>query len=325
MKKILLSSLALTVLTFASCKKKSTTEECTTCVKDLAADMAKLAAFHEINVPASQNFTVTAGTLSSITTARGSKLTFPPNCMIGPAGVITSGPVSVEVKEITDKVDFLLANKGTASNGLPLESAGTWMIKLKVGTADARINPAVPLVAQIPRDAVQTANGGAMQLFNAQPAGGVLGGAINWGQPRPAVLDTITQQGPIGQGIKLYGFQIDSVGWGNADRFMSNPIYVANTKLVAEGASDMSSMTCAFVYKGRKIIWRMNSVTAAGATDGHIAQGQIGHFIAYGFVNGVFTTGILQDQTVTGPNQTFTVKLVPQSEAAFKAQLTSIL
>ena len=321
MKKILLSSLAISILIISSCKKK-TDDVCTTCVTDLAADMAKLATFHESNVPASQNFTVTAGVVSNIATYKGRKIVFPVGGFINQAGtVVTAGSVNIEIKEIDDKIDFLLANKGTASNDLPLESAGTWMIKIKQGTQDLRINPASPANVQIPRDAVQTANGGAMQLFNAQPAGGTVGGPINWGAPRQVAMDTTTTVG----GIKLYSFQLDSVGWGNADRFLTSPNYVLNTKLVAAGARDMSTMSCAFVYKGRRVIWRMGGVTAAGANDSHIASGQIGHFIAYGFVNGVFTTGVLQDQTVTGPNQTFTVTLAPQSEAAFKAQLTSIL
>jgi hypothetical protein len=39
----------------------------------------------------------------------------------------------------------------------------------------------------------------------------------------------------------------------------------------------------------------------------------------------VFTTGVLQDQTVTTDGQTFTVTLGTNTEAAFKSQLSGIL
>jgi hypothetical protein len=313
MKKILFISATMMLLTvaFESCKKN----------KDEVApppadDAAALSDFFERNVVPSQNFTVDNTVGGSVTTLRGSKIVFPPNCFAAPNGTPVAGNVVVEWKELVDKADFVLSNKGTIANELPLESGGSWMIKPVQGTTVLKINPAAQVRINIKRDsAVQ----GDMNLFNANPAGNKNGGAINWGVPRQVAII------PLSTPFSNFFCSLDSVGWGNADRFMTSPVYAANTKIEASNGTDLTKFSAMYVYKGRKIVWPMSGRAASAVTDSHIAKNQIGHVVVFGFVNGVFTTGILQDQTVTTDAQTFTVTLNNNTEAAFKVQLSSIL
>ncbi len=313
MKKILFISAAVIIasIAFTACKKNKD-EVAPTPVDDVAA----LADFFERNVVPSQNFTVDNTVGATVTTARGSKITFPPNCFVSPSNANITGNVNVEFKELVDKVDFVLSNKGTIANELPLETGGTWMIKPVQGTNPLRINPVAPVRMNIKRDSLVT---GDMLLFNGNPAGNKNGGAINWGVPRQAPIV------PLSTPFNNFFCSLDSVGWGNADRFMTSPVYAANTKIVTSNGTDITSFSAMYVYKGRKIVWPMAGRISGAVTDSHVAKKQVGHVVVFGFVKGVFTTGILQDQTVTTDGQTFTVTLNTNTEAAFKAQLSSIL
>jgi hypothetical protein len=312
MKKFLFISVqfALLAIAFTACKKTSDTPP--TPVDDAAA----LADFFERNVVQSEVFAVDNGAGATVTSKRGTKITFPPNAFSTPTGVVVTGNVNVEFKELVDKVDFVLSNKGTIANELPLETGGSWMMKPTQGTTELRINPAAPVKMNIKRDsAVQ----GEMNLFNANPAGNKNGGAINWGTPRQLPIV------PLSTPFNNFFCTLDSVGWGNADRFMTNPVYANNTKVVASNGTNLNNFSAMYVYKGRKIVWPMSGRASGAVIDGHIAKGQLGHVVVFGFVSGVFTTGILQDQIVTTDAQTFTITLTTNTEAAFKTQLSSIL
>lgn len=300
-------SIATILVAFSACKKSNNTA--------VADDIALLQGFFERNLVPTQNFTIDAGTGAILTSAQGTRIKFPPNSMLSPTGQVVTGTVNVEFKEINNKIDFVLSNKGTVADGLPLESGGTWMLKANQGGQQLRINPAAKVELNIKRDsAVQ----GEMQLFNAGPANNNNANAINWGRPRQQAIV------PLASPFSSYFCGLDSVGWGNADRFMSNPVYAQNTKLIASNAASLANFSAMFIYKGKKIVWPLQKIGAL-INDSHTATGQIGHFVLFGFVNGVFTTGILQNQTITGDNQTFTVTLATDTETAFKAQLSSIL
>ncbi len=313
MKKILFitATVALFAIAFSACKKNKDEVVTATPVDDVAA----LTDFFERNVVPSQNFTVDNTLGGVVTTARTAKITFPPNCFHTANGIAVAGNVNVEFKELVDKVDFVLSNKGTIANDLPLESGGSWMIKATQGTTVLKINPAAPVKMNIKRD---TAVQGNMFLFNANPAGNKNGGAVNWGQERATIV-------PLSAPFSNYFCNLDSVGWGNADRFMTSPVYASNTKIVASNGIDLTNFSAMYVYKGRKIVWPMGGRISGSVNDSHVAKSQIGHVVVFGFVKGVFTTGVLQDQTVTTDGQTFTVTLGTNTEAAFKTQLSSIL
>jgi hypothetical protein len=318
MKKILFISATFMLLTvaFMACKKS----------KDEVVpppppvdDAAALADFFERNVVPSQIFTIDNATGGTVTTTSGAKITFPPTVWTKnprSANIAAVGPVTVEWKECVSKTDFVLSNKGTASNDLPLESGGTWMIKATQGTEVLNINAATPIRINLRRDSLVT---GPMLLFNGNPAANKNGGAINWGAPRQA--DIL----PLSTPFSNFFCNLDSVGWGNADRFLSAPVYAANTKIVASNGADLINFSAMYVYKGRKIVWPMGGRSAGAVTDSHVAKNQVGHVVVFGFIKGVFTTGVLQDQTVTTDGQTFTVTLGTNTEAAFKSQLSGIL
>lgn len=299
-------SIATLLVAFSACKKSNTTV--------VTDDAALLQGFFERNLVPTQNFTIDAGTGAIVTSAQGTRIKFPPNSMLSPTGQVVTGTVNVEFKEVNNKIDFVLSNKGTVSDSLPLESGGTWMLKANQGGQQLRINPAAKVELNIKRDPI---NQQEMQLFNGAPGNNNNANPINWGRPRQPII-------PLSTPFSSYFCSLDSVGWGNADRFMSNPVYAHNTKVIASNGASLANFSAMFIYKGKKIVWPLQK-NGALINDSHTATGQEGHFVLFGFINGVFTTGILQNQTITGDNQTFTVTLATDTETAFKAQLSSIL
>jgi hypothetical protein len=309
MKKLFTITLGIATLLvgLSACKKDNTAT--------VADDAAMLQDFFGRNIVPTQNFTVDAGTGGIFNSAGGTRIKFPPNSLLSPTGQVVTGTVNVEFKEINNKLDFVLSNKGTIADGLPLESGGTWMLKANQAGQQLRINPAAKVELNIKRDsAVQ----GEMLLFNAGPANNNNANPINWGRPRQQAIV------PLATPFSSYFCGLDSVGWGNADRFMSNPVYALNTKVLAAGGTDLTNFSAMFIYKGKKIVWPLQKIGNL-INDSHTAIGQEGHFVVFGFVNGVFTTGVLQNQTITANNQTFTVTLATDTETAFKALLSSIL
>ncbi len=285
------------------------------------SDAALLEQFFERNMVPTQNFTVDAGAGGVINTAGGTRITFPPNVLLTANGQPVTGTVNVEFKEIIDKADFVLSNKPTISDGLPLESGGTWLLEVKQNGQPLRIragNPAEGVRLNIKRDSAQQGN---MQLFNATPKTNT--NAVNWGPPRRPII-------PLATPFANYFCNLDSVGWGNADVFMTNPDYAINTTVTAnKRTTDLSNFSGMFIYKGRKTVWPLQKDgTIFLFRDSHIAKRQQGHFAVFGFVNGAFTAGILEDKTVMFDNETFDVLLTftgPNAEANFKARLRQIL
>jgi hypothetical protein len=124
--------------------------------------------------------------------------------------------------------------------------------------------------------------------------------------------------------FRSYSFKLDSIGWGNADKFMFNPIYLPNIRVKAKNGEPLNNFSGMFIYQNRRIAWPLRK-SGNDFLDGHIAKGQPGHFVVAGYLGGVFTTGVLQNITLTDGNQTFEITLTPNTEAAFKLQLNGFL
>jgi hypothetical protein len=306
---VLAMSIALLCLILVGCDKDKTDV--------VKSDAELLQDFFKRNMVPSQNFTIDAGTGGVINTVQGTRIEFPPNALVTAAGQPVLGVANIEFKEINEKIDFLLSNKPTIANGLPLESGGTWKLEVKQNGQRLRIRPGVLIRMNIRRDAGQQRN---MFLFNAIAKENDDAVALNWGQQRRPIY-------PLDSPYRNYFCNLDSVGWGNADVFMDNPDYATDIKIFGIGnniTADLSNFYGMFIYKGRKTVWPLEK-NGTFFNDNHIAKYQPGHFVLFGFVNGAFKAGILEDQPVGMSGQTFFVNLSFDNEAAFKARLRVIL
>jgi hypothetical protein len=311
MRKVILCvmSMSLFCLIMISCEKGKTDV--------VKSDAELLQDFFNRNMVPSQMFTIDAGTGGVINTAEGTRITFPPNALLTASGQLVTGNVAVEFKEINRKADFFLSNKPTVANNAPLESGGTWKLNISKDGAVLRINPAVGIRMNIKRDNNQQ---GAMQLFSATPKDGD-GNIINWGIPLEQRIVI-----PVDTPFRSYSFKLEFLGWGNADVFMSNPVELPNIRVKSKNGEPLNNFSAIFIYKNRKTAWALRQRIGNEFIDNRIAKDQPGHFILAGYLGGVFTTGILKDQTLTTGNQTIEITLTTTyTEADFKALLNSFL
>ena len=312
LKQIAVGVLFSTII-IACTKNKNTTE----------SRLTDLESFFTRNSVPLQTFEISAATGGVITGANGTKFTIPAAAFVTTNGTAATGTIQIEVKELLTKTDLLLSNKPTISGTLPLESGGTWLFKPTMAGQVLRIAPGKLVNVNIPRDTLQGGTGD-MFLFNAAPAQGNPNNPINWGDARRGgTIGGVQNIVPLSSPTNNYFCGLDSVGWGNADRFMSMPNYALGT-VVTGNYTSLTNTTCFYLYKGKKIVWPV-SKNSAGFLDGHIAKNQVGHLVMFEIVNGQLMVGTKQNMTILANNETHNITMSATSEAAFKTLLQSLL
>jgi hypothetical protein len=122
-----------------------------------------------------------------------------------------------------------------------------------------------------------------------------------------------------GDTIKLFS---DSVGFCNADRFLTNPNYQNFTINITGVTLPADSCIAAFaLYDTYKGVWPMSHVNSGSITEGHVPNIPV-HFVVYAAVNGYFYCGISAVTPSTG--STYTVTLTKMDPTAFKAQVDAL-
>lgn len=133
MKKIILSIAVLAVVGMSSCRKdKQVTNDFN--------DLGTLTAFFEAYAPKAESFTLDASAGGTITTTKGTKITFPPNVFRDANNNIVSGSIKVHVKDILKASDMILGDKPTMdAKGAFLRSFGELIVKADKNGAELGI------------------------------------------------------------------------------------------------------------------------------------------------------------------------------------------
>ncbi len=316
-----LTSIAIIALAstigFVSCKKNDVPQQ-------QQGVISSMDDFFTRNGAPTQVFTITDVAVGqTFTGSKGTIFTVPANAFVKADGSAVSGAVTVEVRELLTKADLVLSNKPTISSGLPLESGGSWLFQPKQGTDQLRIAPNKKVNMNIPRGANEL---GDMFLFNAPDAGNK---AVNWGEPRRGV-DANGQTGdvmtivPLSTPINNYFCGLDSVGWGNADRFMTNPDYATGTTINVDNYGDYNNATGFFLYTGKKIVWPLMRGSST-FVDAHIAKNQPGTLVVFEIINGNLYVATKSNVTITGNNEVHNLHMTQMTEADFKTFLQGVL
>ncbi len=133
MKKLIVLSLATVAIMaqLSSCKKTDYNNSSTI----IPAGSNNIATLFAALRPASQSFTVTAGTYQTITTTSGSKVSFYPNTFKDASGhIITSGTVNIQLTEAAKPGDMILNRAFPVStDGQLLISGGEMNLKATMG------------------------------------------------------------------------------------------------------------------------------------------------------------------------------------------------
>jgi hypothetical protein len=210
----LLALVSAACLTFTGCKKNNDESPApATTIKD----------FFEKTEVKSQTFSInTDNGQSSITGEEGTKVTFPQNAFTTADGSPVTGTVSIELKEIYDKSDMVLSDRPTMSDGRLLISGGEIFIRATANGQELKLDTNTNILVELtPTTTVDTTMG----LFT----GSVDDSVFNW---TPVDIDTTIAQDDSLWYVSdpgyyydpsHYVFAINTLGWINCDRFISEP------------------------------------------------------------------------------------------------------
>jgi hypothetical protein len=293
------------------CKKDNTPTPATT------GGLSSLAAFIQQNGAPTQTFTINPGTIQTVTGTKGTVVTFPANCFVTTAGAPVSGNVTVTLREIYGKKNMLLSDVTTISefsiNGSqePLVSGGEINVTATQNGNKLKLAHGVAYRAFLPSTTTPDPN---LSCF----IGRVTPSGLIWDQH----LDSTTFNGVNTSTAPLGLFMsCDSLGWGNADRFLSAPQY-SQVSLNITGTFDPTQIKAYAWYDNENLVWpfwhAFNSITNV-YIDTHTAINFPLHLIVISVKNGKLYTAI-QAATLVG-NDVINMNLVETDQNTFMANL----
>jgi hypothetical protein len=156
--------LILSLLTFTSCQDEDEDQESKQEQQLFAADNLE-----------TQNFSISADRDTILIGENGTILTFEKNSFVDQSGSPATGEIKINFKECLDKLDMILGNMTTTSNGQPLESGGMIYLNATSNKEQLMIANNKSVGVEMPVDSVLEN----MQLFE----GVETGNGINWQNP----------------------------------------------------------------------------------------------------------------------------------------------
>jgi hypothetical protein len=302
MKKLIfkLSLVAAIALLITSCRKNDTLENKVESFDDVMA----------LNTSPTQVFNLNGGTGGTITGAKGSKITFPPNFARNADGTPFTGPVVAALRESLKKSNWIADGLSTSTSTDPLVSGG--MINIDVRRADngAVLNksPNVDVTVSVPAIGQPDA---AMRLFMPDSATSIQGptGSLPTTNATNPVLAWQSNPSPFSVTATGYNFTIPKFGWANCDRLYSLPGTKTTIRVVPVLPAGATVVKALLVYKNISTVISLpssgtgfasytNSVPVGSTADVVlIARSATGKALFKVVANNVFTAGQVFDIT----------------------------
>lgn len=164
--------------------------------------------FFTKNATASKKLSANSNSTIFLTTMKGSNVRFPANAFVTKSGVPVTGEVNIEVQEISDPMNMILANKPTTSNGALLESGGEFYIRVTKNNEELKLAPNSFVNIDINKNLT------GMKVFNGRPQAD---GTVNW------VENNSTGNFVFPDSLGKTKMFADSVEWINCDKFYNDP------------------------------------------------------------------------------------------------------
>lgn len=221
-KKVMMWSCAFVgalVLT-TSCKKQNELDTpAPTPNTPISSNIGSLGDSHQQNL--AQDFTIDAGTFNQITASNGTRIMIPGGAFQDAGGNPVTGNVNIEVVEVLDQANMILADMPTTSGGQLLVSGGELRVTPTQGGQELGLTPNAIVSFMVPTNNPDQNMGLFLGSTNND-------GDFDWvpadslGQP-----DSVNVVGDTlgGNWQDYYYFDItgDSLGWINCDYFYNDP------------------------------------------------------------------------------------------------------
>ena len=154
-----------------------------------------------------------------------------------------------------------------------------------------------------------------MRLFLGQQMSEANNNTVQWQQ-----TDSLSGGSLVYNGDTISMFT-DSMGYANADQFMSAPSYQDFEVTASAPVSDMTYFYAVALYDNYKAMWPIGSRTGNVFNNTHIPNTPV-HLVIMGLKDGDFYGGITAVTPVTGGK--YTVTLTKTDPQAFKQQLNAL-
>jgi hypothetical protein len=164
-----------------------------------------------------QQFTINAGSGGYVSGAEGSSIYFPPNVLLTQNGSVVTGQVNITLKEALTMGDMILNNLVPLSNGVPLVSGGEFLLTAAQGGNQLKIAAGQTISVSVPTSTPDYN----MEFFKGSQ---MSDGSVNWNLKNGSISISRTKRlVTIDSAGGGYGYQLDSLGWSNFDRFANLP------------------------------------------------------------------------------------------------------
>lgn len=259
--------------------------------------------------PLTTAISVTAG--GSARAQGGTRVVIPPNAFVDATGQALTGAVDVSVTDWLRRGDMIYGNVLPISNGQPLESGGQMHLDIRQGGKPVFIRSGRMLEVKLPQFGTPVPG---MQLFTGVPAIGG-GNQVNW-VPADSGRRII-------YGADTLSFFTDTVGYANADKFLTNPNYQTFTvDLRSDDTGSYRNMTVVALYQQYRALWPLNGTSEPGRyREDHIPDVPV-HLVAYGVRNGYFYSGYTTVTPKTGAS--YIIRVQQSDPMAFKNVLNGL-
>lgn len=215
------------------------------------------------NQPQQHVFNINAATGGTII-GKNTRLTFGPNAFITAQGSAVTGSVQVELREISEKWQMVLANKTTVSTQGLLESSGEAYINATQNGQKLRLRAGTSKIQFAASSMNKPMNffTGNIDADNMGEVTWVLNDSI---PTDTAEVDcscdtvaTVYVDNNTSMWDTLYTFPLDTMGWINCDYIMNAGIYPAALKLTTSEGFDNTNTRVYLVFKNRNSVGNMN-------------------------------------------------------------------
>lgn len=317
MKKIILPIIVMAAL-FAACTKDKAPVANNGNNNHTQGQYASLSAVMQNAMVKSQKKTIDASAGASFYASGGTRIVIPANAFMTENGANVTGNVEIEIREYLKRGDMLFSKVLPMSSGEPLVSGGELYFNATLNGQRLLLKNGNMFQANLPQKGTADPN---MKLFVGETLENNAANGVNW---VPAQKDSSHQNGfgwVVFNGDTLSMF-CDSVGYCNADRFLSNPNYQNFTVTIAGVTIPAgTTVSATALYDNYNGLWPMLSRNGNIVTEGHVPDIPV-HFVVMLVVDGHFYGGI---QAATPANSgNYTVNVTEVDPAAFKAQVDAL-
>ncbi|MFK8038324.1 MAG: hypothetical protein AB8B74_08550 [Crocinitomicaceae bacterium] len=268
-------------------------------------------------------FQFQANTGGTFTTQKGSILTIPANAFSYADNSLAAGTINIKVKEVYTTKEIIKTGIYPVSGTQVLNSGGQFFMEATqngsplIVTNGALVDLKIPAQAQDPN----------MELFLAGPDEN----NAPW-----EVVDSIMNGGPNTQwpasgftfnsADDTYSINLDSLGWGNIDVFLSTNYFDCTFNLTGLSNLDNTNTNAFAVFKNQNSVWPTGvqgwgSISNSVIQETHLADVPM-NIVVISVENGQLFYGLLDVTPVQ--NQTYTINMVATTSDVLDALIENL-